>query len=165
MHEEEGKNIVVLMAAKCICIHGVCGGHALCRIWTAAILQLSFLLPTEKVSADNCISLFASLVLHAWTHQEVRGMMHHLKERGRRCNNSVPVSIMHTLPAGMNSFIKEYVLVRNIPIPKLLYAFGICLVSQLLHWLATQLQAVSSCYRPLIFAHSDIVRRTTHETP
>jgi NAD-dependent histone deacetylase SIR2 len=34
MHEEEGKNIVVLMAAKCmcICIHGVCGGHALCRI-------------------------------------------------------------------------------------------------------------------------------------
>jgi hypothetical protein len=32
MHEEEGKNIAVLMAAKCICIHGVCGGHALCRI-------------------------------------------------------------------------------------------------------------------------------------
>ena len=106
------------------------------KIWLAATLQLSFLLPTEKVSADNCISLFAPLVLHAWTHQEVRGMMHHLKERGRCWNNPEPVSIMYTLRPGMNSFIKEYVLVRNIPIPKLLYAFGICLVSQFLHWLA-----------------------------
>ena len=129
------------------------------------MLQFFLRLPTEKVSADNRISLFAPLVLHAWTHQEVRAMMHHLKERGRCCNIAEPVLTMHTSPAGMNSFIKEYVLMRNISIPKLLYAFGICLVSQLLHWLITRLHAVSSCYRPLISARSDIVWRTTHETP
>lgn len=30
---------------------------------------------------------------------------------------------------GMIHFIKEYVMIRSIPIPKLLYAFGVCLVS------------------------------------
>jgi hypothetical protein len=30
---------------------------------------------------------------------------------------------------GVNSFINEYVMVRTIPIPKILYAFGVCLVS------------------------------------
>ncbi|KAF8074705.1 SIR2-domain-containing protein [Lyophyllum atratum] len=48
-----------------------------------------------------------------WTLQEVKQMMHHLKERG------------------MGSWITEYVLTRNIPIPKLLRAFGISLCEAL----------------------------------
>lgn len=44
-----------------------------------------------------------------WTTEEVNEMMHHLKERG------------------MGSWITEYVLTRNIPIPRLLRAFGISL--------------------------------------
>ncbi|EIW79042.1 DHS-like NAD/FAD-binding domain-containing protein [Coniophora puteana RWD-64-598 SS2] len=51
----------------------------------------------------------------AWTKDEVRKMMHHLKERG------------------MSSFIKEYVVVQNIPVPKLLLAFGIVLCDELRH--------------------------------
>ncbi|RDB15806.1 NAD-dependent protein deacetylase hst1 [Hypsizygus marmoreus] len=48
-----------------------------------------------------------------WTEREVKQMMHHLKERG------------------MVFWIKEYVLTRNVPIPKLLRAFGISLCEQL----------------------------------
>ncbi|KAG6811681.1 hypothetical protein H0H92_006336 [Tricholoma furcatifolium] len=48
-----------------------------------------------------------------WTPQEVKEMMHHLKERG------------------MASWIKEYVLNQNLPIPKLLHAFGISLCKPL----------------------------------
>ncbi|KAF8998517.1 DHS-like NAD/FAD-binding domain-containing protein [Cyathus striatus] len=49
----------------------------------------------------------------AWSKQEVKQMLHHLKERG------------------MSSFMQEYVIKRNIPIPKLLLAFGINLCPQL----------------------------------
>ncbi|KAG5641798.1 hypothetical protein DXG03_004184 [Asterophora parasitica] len=48
-----------------------------------------------------------------WTAQEVKQMMHHLKERG------------------MAPWIQEYVLTRNIPIPKLLRAFRISLCPEL----------------------------------
>ncbi|KAJ7668328.1 DHS-like NAD/FAD-binding domain-containing protein [Mycena rosella] len=42
-----------------------------------------------------------------WSQQQIRGMMHHLKEYG------------------MSSWMNEYVLKRSIPIPQLLLAFGI----------------------------------------
>ncbi|KAJ7442252.1 DHS-like NAD/FAD-binding domain-containing protein, partial [Mycena latifolia] len=45
--------------------------------------------------------------VQTWSQQQIRGMMHHLKERG------------------MSSWMNEYVLKRNIPIPQLLLAFGI----------------------------------------
>ncbi|KAG8215049.1 DHS-like NAD/FAD-binding domain-containing protein [Butyriboletus roseoflavus] len=51
--------------------------------------------------------------IEAWTKDEIRKMMHHLKERG------------------MSSFIREYVLVQDIPIVKLLFAFGISLCPEL----------------------------------
>ncbi|KAG6333569.1 hypothetical protein ID866_5518 [Astraeus odoratus] len=49
----------------------------------------------------------------AWSEDEIRRMMVFLKERG------------------MNAFIKEYVVVQNIPIVKLLFAFGIPLCPEL----------------------------------
>ncbi|KAJ7155395.1 SIR2-domain-containing protein [Mycena crocata] len=45
--------------------------------------------------------------VQTWSQQQIRGMMHHLKEHG------------------MSSWMNEYVLRRNIPIPQLLLAFGI----------------------------------------
>ncbi|KAH9893527.1 DHS-like NAD/FAD-binding domain-containing protein [Cubamyces lactineus] len=48
-----------------------------------------------------------------WTKQEVKEMMLTLKEKG------------------MAAFITEYVVRRAIPIPKLLYAFGVCLCPEL----------------------------------
>lgn len=49
----------------------------------------------------------------AWSKEEIRRMMHHLKERG------------------MSSFVREYVITQNIPIVKLLFAFGISLCPEL----------------------------------
>ncbi|KAJ3548913.1 hypothetical protein NM688_g5240 [Phlebia brevispora] len=49
----------------------------------------------------------------AWTKDEVRAMMIDLKENG------------------MVHFVREYVVLRGIPISKLLYAFGICLCPEL----------------------------------
>ncbi|KAI9067989.1 SIR2-domain-containing protein [Trametes sanguinea] len=49
----------------------------------------------------------------AWTKQEVKDMMLTLKEQG------------------MPAFVTEYVVRRAIPIPKLLYAFGVCLCPEL----------------------------------
>ncbi|KAG1793087.1 DHS-like NAD/FAD-binding domain-containing protein [Suillus plorans] len=49
----------------------------------------------------------------AWSKEEIRKMMHHLKERG------------------MSSFVREYVITQNIPIVKLLFAFGISLCPEL----------------------------------
>ncbi|KAG1780780.1 DHS-like NAD/FAD-binding domain-containing protein [Suillus placidus] len=49
----------------------------------------------------------------AWPKEEIRKMMHHLKERG------------------MSSFVREYVITQNIPIVKLLFAFGISLCPEL----------------------------------
>ncbi|KAI0358012.1 SIR2-domain-containing protein [Trametes cingulata] len=49
----------------------------------------------------------------AWTKSEVKEMMSTLKEQG------------------MAAFITEYVVRRAIPIPKLLYAFGVCLCPEL----------------------------------
>ncbi|KAJ7760539.1 DHS-like NAD/FAD-binding domain-containing protein [Mycena metata] len=50
-----------------------------------------------------------------WSQQQIRGMMHHLKEHG------------------MSSWMNEYVLKRNIPVPQLLLAFGINLDPSLHH--------------------------------
>lgn len=50
----------------------------------------------------------------SWTKQEVKQILHHLKEKGSR------------------SFVSEYFVKRNIPIPKLLLAFGIELCPELL---------------------------------
>ncbi|KAF5383542.1 hypothetical protein D9615_003745 [Tricholomella constricta] len=52
-------------------------------------------------------------VQQTWNEEEIRQMMYHLKERG------------------MASWMKEYVVIRNIPIPKLLRAFGISLCDAL----------------------------------
>ncbi|KAF9219745.1 SIR2-domain-containing protein [Gyrodon lividus] len=49
----------------------------------------------------------------AWAKDEIKKMMHHLKERG------------------MSSFMREYVVVQNIPVVKLLFAFGISLCPEL----------------------------------
>ncbi|OJA08589.1 hypothetical protein AZE42_04566 [Rhizopogon vesiculosus] len=49
----------------------------------------------------------------AWSKEEIRKMIHHLKERG------------------MSSFVSEYVITQNIPIVKLLFAFGISLCPEL----------------------------------
>lgn len=49
----------------------------------------------------------------AWSKEDIRKMMHHLKERG------------------MSSFVREYVITQNIPIVKLLFAFGISLCPEL----------------------------------
>ncbi|KAG2125059.1 DHS-like NAD/FAD-binding domain-containing protein [Suillus clintonianus] len=49
----------------------------------------------------------------AWSKEDIRKMMHHLKE------------------CGMSSFIREYVITQNIPIVKLLFAFGIFLCPEL----------------------------------
>ncbi|EJF64079.1 SIR2-domain-containing protein [Dichomitus squalens LYAD-421 SS1] len=49
----------------------------------------------------------------AWTAQEVKEMKYLLKEHG------------------MAAFVNEYVIQRTIPIPKLLYAFGVCLCKEL----------------------------------
>ncbi|KAL7280338.1 hypothetical protein ACG7TL_005255 [Trametes sanguinea] len=49
----------------------------------------------------------------AWTKQEVKEMMLTLKEKG------------------MPAFVTEYVVRRAVPIPKLLYAFGVCLCPEL----------------------------------
>ncbi|KAF7357639.1 Deacetylase sirtuin-type domain-containing protein [Mycena sanguinolenta] len=50
-----------------------------------------------------------------WTHQQIRGMLHHLKEHG------------------MSSWVNEYILKRNHSIPQLLLAFGIKLSPKLHH--------------------------------
>ncbi|KAJ7066609.1 SIR2-domain-containing protein [Mycena amicta] len=57
--------------------------------------------------------------LQTWSHQQIRGMLHHLKERGAA------------------SFMEEYVVKRNIPIPQLLLAFGINL-SPTLHGMSAE---------------------------
>ncbi|OAX38880.1 SIR2-domain-containing protein [Rhizopogon vinicolor AM-OR11-026] len=49
----------------------------------------------------------------AWSKEEIRKMIYHLKERG------------------MSSFVSEYVITQNIPIVKLLFAFGISLCPEL----------------------------------
>ncbi|KXN87667.1 NAD-dependent protein deacetylase hst1 [Leucoagaricus sp. SymC.cos] len=49
----------------------------------------------------------------AWTKEEVKQMLHHLKERG------------------MASFVKEYVIQKNIAIPRLLEALGVSLCPEL----------------------------------
>jgi hypothetical protein len=60
-------------------------------------------------------------------------MMHHLKERGkpnvlkREIRGLKNLALYH-ISAGMSSFVREYVITQNIPIVKLLFAFGISLV-------------------------------------
>ncbi|KAF7308789.1 Deacetylase sirtuin-type domain-containing protein [Mycena kentingensis (nom. inval.)] len=56
--------------------------------------------------------------VQTWSPQQLRGMLHHLKEKGA------------------SSFFQEYVTHRNIPIPQLLLAFGIIL-SPALHGMST----------------------------
>ncbi|KAH9943822.1 SIR2-domain-containing protein [Amylocystis lapponica] len=67
----------------------------------------------EEEEDESDFDAFLQEAATAWTKAEVRQMTGWLKE------------------AGMASFISEYVVVRAIPIPKLLYAFGVCLCKQL----------------------------------
>jgi hypothetical protein len=72
------------------------------------------------------------LILHTvdnvWTKQEIRCMLNHLKEKGISFFCFVLCSKVYHSIAGMQSFITQYVLWREIPIPKLLTAFGVILV-------------------------------------
>lgn len=64
-----------------------------------------------------------------WTEQERKQLSHHLKERGQflfKLPLLYPLFIQYL---GMASFIKEYVVQRNITIPRLLEAFDVSLVS------------------------------------
>lgn len=57
-------------------------------------------------------------------------MMKDLKEHGEsHVSHSFGCILTCPMVLGMIHFIKEYVMIRSIPIPKLLYAFGVCLVS------------------------------------
>ena len=73
----------------------------------------------------------ASQAQETWTPQEVKDMIQHLKERGEQVSRSIPLpalpKLLHVI--GMSAWIKEYVSTRSIPIPRLLRAFGISLVS------------------------------------
>ncbi|RPD64181.1 SIR2-domain-containing protein [Lentinus tigrinus ALCF2SS1-7] len=64
-------------------------------------------------SAENELDLYLQEAQTAWTSQEVQQMKHFLKEKG------------------MTAFLNEYVVQRGTPIPKLLYAFGVCLCKEL----------------------------------
>ncbi|KAJ7765409.1 SIR2-domain-containing protein [Mycena maculata] len=55
----------------------------------------------------SALYFFPEEEVQTWSQQQIRGMMHHLKEHG------------------MSSWMNEYFLKRNIPIPQLLLAFGI----------------------------------------
>jgi NAD-dependent histone deacetylase SIR2 len=66
-----------------------------------------------------------------WTKNEVAQMLHHLKERGQwHAFNLYPLEFIYKI-LGMSSFIKEYVVQRNIAIPRLLEALGVSLVGPL----------------------------------
>ncbi|KAI0731379.1 SIR2-domain-containing protein [Earliella scabrosa] len=67
----------------------------------------------EEVAEDEDLDAYFQEAQTAWTPQEVKGMKHVLKEKG------------------MAAFVNEYVVQRAIPIPKLLYAFGVCLCKEL----------------------------------
>lgn len=61
-------------------------------------------------------------------------MKYILKEHGKFflvVLSSTWFSLHSPCPLGMAAFVNEYVVQRAIPIPKLLYAFGVCLVSDI----------------------------------
>jgi hypothetical protein len=64
-----------------------------------------------------------------WTKQEVKQMMHLLKERGACSINTVVLKWNADPNTGSSAFIDEYVRLRNIPIHKLLEAFDVELAS------------------------------------
>ncbi|CDO69645.1 hypothetical protein BN946_scf184851.g33 [Trametes cinnabarina] len=66
---------------------------------------------TERADAQSVKEWLWSMT--AWTKQEVKEMMLTLKEKGTA------------------AFMTEYVVRRAVPIPKLLYAFGVCLCPEL----------------------------------
>ncbi|KAH9933369.1 DHS-like NAD/FAD-binding domain-containing protein [Fomitopsis serialis] len=66
-------------------------------------------LTTETQEEPTEWDILLTEAQHAWTNEDVKQMMRTLKEHG------------------MAAYIKAYVIERNVPIPKLLYAFGICL--------------------------------------
>ncbi|TFK90131.1 SIR2-domain-containing protein [Polyporus arcularius HHB13444] len=67
----------------------------------------------DRDSALDELNSYLQEAQTAWTAQEVRQMKHFLKEKG------------------MTAFLNEYVVQRGAPIPKLLYAFGVCLCKEL----------------------------------
>ncbi|TRM65384.1 DHS-like NAD/FAD-binding domain-containing protein, partial [Schizophyllum amplum] len=72
--------------------------------------------PEEEVVDISSLYAMPALVppeYPPWSSQEIRAMLHHLKERG------------------MSAWIKEYVVTRNVPIVRLLDAFGISLCPEL----------------------------------
>ncbi|KAI8969381.1 DHS-like NAD/FAD-binding domain-containing protein [Trametes punicea] len=67
----------------------------------------------DDEDADDEWAAYLQEAQTAWNRQEVKEMMSTLKEKG------------------MAAFVSEYVIRRAIPIPKLLYAFGVCLCPEL----------------------------------
>jgi len=84
---EEGAVDITLMACY-RCGRVVSAKHTpATRNWTDS--RIVFSASGLKMSTETCIFLLVSLALSAWTHQEVRGMMHYLKERGKYHNTLV----------------------------------------------------------------------------
>lgn len=63
----------------------------------------------------------------AWTKQEIKDMMAMLKEQGNVPSRPSCAAACSRV-TGMAAFVAEYIVRRAIPIPKLLYAFNVCLV-------------------------------------
>jgi hypothetical protein len=68
-----------------------------------------------------------------WKPQQIQGMLRHLKEHGTYqsivkyyCKSMLDTM---SLALGLGSWLQEYVITRQIPIPKLLLVFGVDLVS------------------------------------
>jgi len=70
--------------------------------------------------------------------------MKHLKEHGQFHATNENRGALNVLLPGMSSFIQKYVITRQIPVPKLLKAFGIILVREgcpiFRRWLTPALQ-------------------------
>ena len=76
------------------------------------------------------LRILVSLAEKAWTKEEVKAMMKDLKEHGKpRVPYTSEYSLTQSIMLGTMCFVRDYVIIRKIPIVKLLYAFGVCLVS------------------------------------
>ena len=64
-------------------------------------------------------------VEQAWSKEEIRRMIHFLKEHGESHWSCMPATLELTLSSGMSAFDKEYVVAQQIPIVKLLFALRI----------------------------------------
>lgn len=65
-----------------------------------------------------------------WTQQQIKGMLTHLKHRGKCTFHATRLDHADSCCTGLSSFVKEYVITRAIPIPELLCAFDVYLVGR-----------------------------------